>query len=163
MVASTDRARTQDVDDRPRTARSASLARFPSISRVVSFISAAGAARRVARVPRSPRRLGAPARRERGIAGMNCPSDPERCDGRTPDRADALPSRGYDHVGCPRRDTPIIVPPKDRTPEQRARGRGASPTAPRPPWNSAINRAPRGALASFGEMTDQERKLGPTV
>lgn len=102
----------------------------PSISRVASFISAAGPARRVARAPRFPRRLVAPPAGA-GIAGMNCP--PPSLPGTltsapTPDRADAR-RQGYPHHGPPPGNLPLrrAQAPHPRPARARARAQ-RSPT-----------------------------------
>ena len=127
----------------------------PSISRVVSFISAAGAARRVARVPRSPRRLGAPAR-GRGNRGRELPLS-RNADVHPHPRPRRCPPSGYPHHGCPRGKQPHHRPAQGPHPEQRARERArASPTrrGHRGTARRSASDPPQAA-----EMTDQERKL----
>ena len=75
-----------------------------------------------------------------------------------PDRADAH-HQGYPHHGCPPGNNPIIVPPKDRTPEQRARERARSA---RRRAEATVEQREKERLRSRRrrrEMTDQERKL----
>ena len=102
----------------------------PSISRVASFISAAGPARRVARAPRFPRRLVAPAR-GRGNRGNELPppvSPGTLTSAPTPDRADAR-RQGYPHHGPPPGNLPLrrAQAPHPRPARARARAQ-RSPT-----------------------------------